>query len=1000
MYDNSTPNNDQTSSTPKKFDIRDHLDKLEPGKAKNYYICPVCEGHSLGINHKNGKYQCWTNACSTADIREAIRPLAEFLAECKEDKPAPQAKKPKAKKKEYRPVPVPIGAKLLRLPAPGKPPRTEQPKYFPKGVPDSATQITYAYSDTQKVLRFDWSDASKPKGRDKTCRQIHIDPSGKEVWSKGDTRWPAYQIKEVVELLEALPDDEPVLVPILEGEDNVDRARGIGIAGLTLQGSNWSHPEIQIMLETLQATGKNVSVAVLRDNDDAGIKKGQEVWLVARHIQFSCVVVDPRVIYPDIPEAGDIREILEAIDSEEFIRLVEEAVNDAATESITSISLTPHPRTREEVVCQKYDSSASDYIPDTAPTALQNFVQKAEAALYSGGHWKSIGGQLYHYVGSHYELRSESEEKRRIGDWLNTYAEKVKGVWVNNRAKSSNVAEVLNWVVNRNAVDPNKINPDGLNCSNGVVRINPDGSHSLVPHDPNQVYTYVGSKYDPDVDSADCDRLLECLEPAQREIFLRTAAAALNLKLVRSKLTGKGVKGLLCYGEGSNGKDTLRAVLAAVFGRGMTGKSLSDFKAYDGGRKFALATIEGGVCNWASENASNVSLDALQSLKQFITGDPIDIERKGKDSYEYKPTAIFLANCNKLPSITGGTAAIDDRYGILSFKKTYKRAAVASQGELEADPRFKDDPDFILERIAPAMLNKMLERMPLLLAEGIDYNATREAMREAQEESRHLWQFAREVGLEFNPEGKVYIGDLYKILEDWYQENGWLTVDNSGTKSKKSWEAESPYDSPVKKSQDLYLRLRELFPKIERRVDTQERYGHKFIFGLKLVNSSQVSQGSCTELVSSQGSRQVTCDGAGDETLTQKEPCYPCDESSLFTEFLQWFSKQPQSEREKMVKILTQSQQSQSPLKPESEPAVASLPEVISPEDAEKMRDIALIWWPEYRSEHLQALLTQMFGWNTPGRKYSIATIADWLEGEDELVRERITELIHLQGKI
>ena len=179
-------------------------------------------------------------------------------------------------------------------------------------------------------------------------------------------------------------------------------------------------------------------------------------------------------------------------------------------------SLTPHPRRREEVVCQKYDSVNGDYIPDTAPTALQNFVQKAEAALYSDGHWKFIGGQLYHYVGSHYELRLESEEKRRIGDWLNTYAEKVKGVWVNNRAKSSNIADVLKWVIDRNSVDPNKINPDGLNCSNKVVRINPDGSHLLGPHDPNQVYTYVASKYDPDVDSADCDRLLECLEPAQR----------------------------------------------------------------------------------------------------------------------------------------------------------------------------------------------------------------------------------------------------------------------------------------------------------------------------------------------------------------------------------------------------------------------------------------------------------------------------------------------------
>jgi putative DNA primase/helicase len=107
-------------------------------------------------------------------------------------------------------------------------------------------------------------------------------------------------------------------------------------------------------------------------------------------------------------------------------------------------------------------------------------------------------------------------------------------------------------------------------------------------------------------------------------------------------LTGRGVKGLLCYGEGSNGKDTLRAVLAAVFGRGMTNKSLSDFKSYDNGRKFNLSGVLGGVCNWASENTSKVDLDNIQSLKQFITGDPIDIEPKGKDSYEYKPVATFL----------------------------------------------------------------------------------------------------------------------------------------------------------------------------------------------------------------------------------------------------------------------------------------------------------------------------------------------------------------------
>ena len=318
------------------FDIRQYLDKLAPGKGKNKYVCPVCEGRNLSIAPKTGKYKCWSGDCASADIREAIRPLAEFLAERKGERPARQARKPKAKKKEYPPTPIAIGAKLLRLPAPGNPPRPERPKYFPQGVPHNAELITYSYSPTQKVLRFEWLDPTHPKRRDKTYRQVHINPNGKEVWSKGDARWPAYLINEIVELLKSIPDGEPVIILIVEGEPNVELARLHGIAALTLQGSNWSHSEIQIMLETLRATGKNVSVAMLRDNDDAGIKKGQEVWLVARHIQFPCIVIDPRVIYPDIPEKGDIREILEAIAPDEFLSRMNSEIASQA------ISLEPH----------------------------------------------------------------------------------------------------------------------------------------------------------------------------------------------------------------------------------------------------------------------------------------------------------------------------------------------------------------------------------------------------------------------------------------------------------------------------------------------------------------------------------------------------------------------------------------------------------------------------------------------------------------------------------
>ncbi|MCC3461668.1 MAG: helicase superfamily 3, partial [Microcoleus sp. PH2017_11_PCY_U_A] len=501
---------------------------------------------------------------------------------------------------------------------------------------------------------------------------------------------------------------------------------------------------------------------------------------------------------------------------------------------------------------------------------------------------------------------------------MSTYSELVKGKYRCNRANPASVNEVYSYELLAVAVDPNTINPDGLNTTKGVLKINPDGSHSLVPHDPKQVYTYVGCTYDPDIDATDCDRLLECLEPSQREIFLRTAAAALNLKLVRSKLTGRGVKGLLCYGEGSNGKDTLRAVLAAVFGRGMTGKSLSDFKSYDNGRKFSLAGIEGSICNWASENTAKVDLDTIQSLKQLITGDPVDIERKGKDSYEYKPAAIFFANCNKLPSITGGTAAIDDRYGILSFKKTYKHSADASQGELEADPRFKDDENFILERIAPAMLNKMLERMPKLLAEGIDYKATREAMREAQEESRHLWQFVRDLGYEAGKGERVYAKDLWSELQEWYQEAGILELEwNEKGKEKLVWnELPNQWDKPVKAINQLYARLCEIFPKLEKHRHTEAQLngremGNAYYLGIRKRHSEKSSAESaepCSVVKTSAEHPQKTtfsADASVATILTLRATADSADENPTVLELCNGIAKLTLSDKQKLVELLT-----------------------------------------------------------------------------------------------
>ena len=481
------------------------------------------------------------------------------------------------------------------------------------------------------------------------------------------------------------------------------------------------------------------------------------------------------------------------------------------------------------------------------PPIEKIFTQKAEEALYSGERWISVGDQLYKWVGTHYKLQPEKAEKRRISNWLNTYVEEVgKGLWKYTRANSSSIEAVYSWIIGRFGVDPAQINPPGLNCQNGILKIHwkseegyPIAHWELKPHNPENFYTYCSEiPYDPKADQTDCNRLLEALDPPQRKIFLQTIAASLDLPTIR-KYRGRMIRLLLFYGTGNNGKDALRSALGCVLGGSLSACSLSDFQLYDQGRKFAIAKLESSRCNWSSENTSFASLDAIQSIKQFATGDPLDIERKFQDAYEIIPSAIGLFNCNDPPSIKGGLEAVQSRWAVIKSDKTFKLNADPSKGEIEADPRFKYDPDFIRSRVAPALLNQMLEALRTLVKDGIDFAACQEAFREIQEDSCHLWQFCRDAGLRQEVGGRVFINDLWEKLRQWYIDTGTLEVQESDNgKEKLTWhDFPNKYDRPIKASNQIHARIAELFPKITKqrhteRLQSPEKLGQWYLLHL------------------------------------------------------------------------------------------------------------------------------------------------------------------------
>jgi phage/plasmid-associated DNA primase len=450
--------------------------------------------------------------------------------------------------------------------------------------------------------------------------------------------------------------------------------------------------------------------------------------------------------------------------------------------------------------------------------------------------WICVGDKFYQWTGTYYQEADLEEQEIKVTEFCNAYITFTKdGQPTALYANPESVNKAITWIKQRLRVPVYKVNPPGINCTNGVLQLSWSGTPpfmvptwKLVPHSPDMYYIYApGVEYNPDADTTHADRMLECLDAPQRDIFLKTIAATLDLATVR-KNKGRVVRGLLMKGLGSNGKDTLREAVKALYGNiGMTGCTLNDFRAYDNGRKFPLKKLVGSRVNWATENATVARLDALQSLKAFLTGDTLSCEGKGVDEVEYTPGGVGIFNCNDTPNLKAALEAITSRWGILTFNKTYKIGANPLLGEIEADPRFKYDGSFLQEKVLSAFLNYVLLALVRLMTEGIDYSCTVKDLLEIQAENSHLFQFCQDLRLGYVADCRISAGEIWERLKRWYEANGTLTYEEGSNGRRKSiWvdQAKSS-DRNVKGPNQVIPRFQKLFPKAKRIVFEDGRMG-------------------------------------------------------------------------------------------------------------------------------------------------------------------------------
>ncbi|MEG4583168.1 DUF5906 domain-containing protein [Microcoleus sp. MON1_C5] len=994
----------------------------------------------------------------------------------------------KVSKAKALPVPpVQIGIKLAKIKnttAPERKPisgalwnvvRRKVLEFTPTAKQEDAYEITYSYGDDKTVYRAEWTDTTSPKGYRKTFLQSHVD-DGLLIWKKGKQIWNAYRIDEVLRILENVPASQPVVPLMLEGESNVEIARSHGILSTTLQGSNWSDAQVKAMVKEFQNLNCP-ALLYIYDNDETGLKKANHIKDVCDREQFPCVLINPKVIFPEIPEKGDIKEILAAMSSEEFIRRIEDEL---------------HLRAKQDKEHQENLAAGNDE-PDKPP--LPQIIggwfaeELREQLLYSEQHqsWMAYGLNLkgvWTAVGDTYVLNAiEIMCRKRSIYPNNNYVSNILGTL-------KRILFCLEW----------KERPSNelLPFNDGVLQIETKIFREHVPGDRltwSLERPYRGSAVRTDDWGAISQWLDEATEGNawKKKILLAFAAAALRGMSSVQKF-------LMLTGPGGTGKGVFSHLLTMVLGERNTWiGNLEDLNKPD--RIAELQTKRLALFDDQERYMGNLS-----NFRSLTGGGKISGRQLYKSAINFTFNGLALVTANQPCFPATGISWLKRRIIQQEFRHHPAKRNIHLQRQLEPElsaftRHLLSIPVTDIERVlgeettglnhtfwedriqadplASWINDNLIHEAGAEVAIGSDKDEWKDGNYDAARStafgsynyicrsgnsiplsknkfSANLIELCQSV-LGWRDVAKIRKGDARYIAgvrlrtpqdsailpldqtlndDDRCQDdnldvnlnsipsmacadvdNLLQTISEKNTKSeeltqKMEFESTSPSDFPVIEKLEADIAN---VSTSHTQQDIQPSQGlHS---GLHPGQHSEFNEDELDllqmiRLALAEPDPESAWQAAADILPALKEVCgkgsanrekiwaaLTEEERIEFTSLAKNSERPTISERSPKPSALGENapEPEAEQLAPEPAPAgelAEPEPAQIAPEDAKKIRDIALIWWRQYYPEHLQNLLTQMYGWKAPGTRYDAATITAWLEGEDALVRERIGELM------
>ena len=219
-------------------------------------------------------------------------------------------------------------------------------------------------------------------------------------------------------------------------------------------------------------------------------------------------------------------------------------------------------------------------------------------------------------------------------------------------------------------------------------------------------------------------------------------------------------KMLLITGKGGEGKSRIGLVMKAMLGNNMSNGSISKVEM----SPFARADLE-HLLLMVDDDLKMEALKQTNYIKSIITAEqPMDLERKGEQSYQGRMHARFMAFGN------GNLRSLHDRsHGF------FRRQIILTTKP--RDPNRQDDP-YLGQKLIQEIDGIFYWALAgLYCLRGYDYQftlsqKTRENLALAVEDGNNILSFLKSEGyFRFDPEGTVTSRGLYAVYKDWCEDN-------------------------------------------------------------------------------------------------------------------------------------------------------------------------------------------------------------------------------------